>query len=58
VASCPGRSAAEIFGGIDAQKLQSSMTLFLRARPETPEFEAVLDRYFDGQPDPATDARL
>jgi uncharacterized protein (DUF1810 family) len=58
VAACPGRSAAEIFGGIDAQKLQSSMTLFRRAMPETSEFEAVLNRYFDGQPDPATDSRL
>jgi uncharacterized protein (DUF1810 family) len=58
VAGGPGRSPAEIFGGIDAQKLQSSMTLFMRAMPDTREFEAVLDRYFDGQPDPATDARL
>ncbi|HWE70546.1 MAG TPA: DUF1810 domain-containing protein [Acidimicrobiales bacterium] len=58
VAEGPGRSAAQIFGGIDAQKLQSSMTLFMRAWPETPEFQQVLDRYFDGRPDPATDERL
>ncbi|HEX3461007.1 MAG TPA: DUF1810 domain-containing protein [Acidimicrobiales bacterium] len=58
VAAGPGRSAADVFGGIDAQKLQSSMTLFRRAMPETPEFEAVLDRYFEGQPDPATEGRL
>jgi uncharacterized protein (DUF1810 family) len=28
-----GRSAEQIFGGLDAQKLRSSMTLFLRADP-------------------------
>ena len=30
VAEGPSQSAAEVFGGIDAQKLHSSMTLFLR----------------------------
>jgi uncharacterized protein (DUF1810 family) len=50
-----GRSAEDIFGGIDAQKLHSSMTLFLRAAPDEPRFAQVLDRYFDGRPDPATD---
>jgi uncharacterized protein (DUF1810 family) len=39
-------------------KLRSSMTLFDRAAPDEPEFAAVLDRYFDGVPDPATDERL
>jgi uncharacterized protein (DUF1810 family) len=51
-------SAQQIFGGIDAQKLRSSMTLFLRAAPERTEFAQVLGRYFDGVPDPATDQRL
>jgi uncharacterized protein (DUF1810 family) len=51
-------SAEQIFGGIDAVKLRSSMTLFLRAAPNEPLFREVLDRYFDGEPDPATDARL
>jgi uncharacterized protein (DUF1810 family) len=52
-------SAEEIFGGIDAQKLQSSMTLFKRADPDQAVFQQVLDRYFDGKPDPRTDtARL
>jgi uncharacterized protein (DUF1810 family) len=50
--------AEHIFGGIDTQKLQSSMTLFLRADPTEPVFQHVLDRYFNGQPDPATDQRL
>jgi uncharacterized protein (DUF1810 family) len=49
-----GRSAEQIFGGLDAQKLQSSMTLFARAAPDEPIFIAVLDRYFGGTPDPAT----
>ena len=58
VASAAAPSAEAIFGGIDARKLHSSMTLFHRAAPEQPEFAAVLERYFDGQPDAATDARL
>ena len=30
------------------------MTLFARAAPKDPVFAAVLDRYFDGEPDPRT----
>jgi uncharacterized protein (DUF1810 family) len=58
VAGSAAGSAEELLGGIDAQKLRSSMTLFLRADPTQPLFQRVLDRYFDGQPDPATDQRL
>ncbi len=50
--------AARIFGGLDAQKLRSSMTLFLRADPAEPLFGQVLAQYFDGEPDPATDRLL
>ncbi|HVB93901.1 MAG TPA: DUF1810 domain-containing protein [Acidimicrobiales bacterium] len=50
-----GPSADQIFGAIDAQKLRSSMTLFMRAAPDEPLFEQVLDRLFGDQPDPATD---
>ena len=53
-----GRSALEIFGSIDAVKLRSSMTLFHRAAPEEPVFEQVLERYYDGVADDATDDRL
>jgi uncharacterized protein (DUF1810 family) len=54
-----GRSADQIFGGVDAQKLRSSMTLFLRAGPDGPAgFAQVLHQYFGGQPDPATDRLL
>ncbi|HEX3906461.1 MAG TPA: DUF1810 domain-containing protein [Mycobacteriales bacterium] len=49
------RSALDIFGGIDAQKLRSSMTLFARAAPDESVFRQVLDRFFDGIPDQATD---
>ncbi len=58
VAATTGRTAEQIFGGIDAMKLHSSMTLFLRAAPEEPVFRAVLDRFFDGMPDRETDALL
>ena len=51
-------SAEQIFGGIDAQKLCSSMTLFWRAAPNEPLFKQVLDQYFSGQPDAATDERI
>lgn len=53
-----GRSAQDIFGSTDAMKLRSSMTLFARAAPESPGFREVLDRYFGGVADPATEDRL
>jgi uncharacterized protein (DUF1810 family) len=58
VAMLSGRSAAEIFGTLDAQKLRSSMTLFHAAAPDEPAFRQVLDVYFDGQQDEATTQRL
>jgi uncharacterized protein (DUF1810 family) len=58
VAASDARSAEAIFGGIDTQKLRSSMTLFdLAAPPEDDVFQKVLDRYFDGQRDGATERR-
>jgi uncharacterized protein (DUF1810 family) len=48
----------EVLGGIDALKLRSSMTLFARAAPDEPLFAQVLDQYFGGTADDATDARL
>jgi uncharacterized protein (DUF1810 family) len=53
-----GRSAEDMFGGIDAVKLRSSMTLFARASEADSVYHAVLDRYFGGEPDPHTEARL
>jgi uncharacterized protein (DUF1810 family) len=58
VAAAQAETAQEIFGGIDARKLHSSMTLFLRAEPSEALFQEVLERYFDGLPDAATDDRL
>ena len=58
VANTEGRTAAQIFGGIDERKLHSSMTLFLRADPQQEVFGEVLARYFDGEPDAATDGLL
>jgi uncharacterized protein (DUF1810 family) len=53
-----GRTADGILGPIDALKLRSSMTLFLRADPSDPVFRQVVDRFFGGAPDDATDALL
>ncbi len=50
--------AEEIFGALDAQKLRSSMTLFMRARPQEAVFGQLIDRYFAGTPDSATDELL
>lgn len=58
VAAIPGVSADQVFGVIDAMKLRSSMTLFARAAPDHQIFAEVLARYFDGVPDPATEALL
>lgn len=52
-----GKEAEDIFGDVDAVKLRSSMTLFAVASDE-PAFREVLDRYFDGEPDDATERRL
>jgi uncharacterized protein (DUF1810 family) len=58
VLATDGRTATEIFGELDAKKVRSSMTLFHRAAPDEPVFGQVLDRFYDGIPDEATDARL
>jgi uncharacterized protein (DUF1810 family) len=53
-----GRTAEQIFGGVDAMKLRSYVTLFLHAAPGEPVFRHVLDQYFDGIPDSATEQRI
>jgi uncharacterized protein (DUF1810 family) len=58
VAEAQGRTAEEIFGPVDAMKLRSSVTLFMRAAPEELSFPRILERYFAGIPDPATDRLL
>jgi uncharacterized protein (DUF1810 family) len=44
-----------VLGGIDALKLRSSMTLFARADPEEPLFTRVLERFYEGRSDAATE---
>jgi uncharacterized protein (DUF1810 family) len=56
IGNAPGEAVA-ILGPIDAMKLRSSLTLFHRAAPD-PLFPALLERFFDGAPDPATDEQL
>ena len=49
--------AVAVMGGIDAQKLRSSMTLFSHSGGD-PAFRAVLERFFGGEQDAATLERL
>jgi len=50
--------AEDIFGALDAQKLRSSMTLFLRAEPSARVFADVIDQLLGGRPDLTTDLLL
>ena len=58
VAAAEGQSAEDIFGGIDARKLHSCMTLFHRAAPHETLFQRVLEQYFGGLPDQVTEQLL
>jgi uncharacterized protein (DUF1810 family) len=51
------RSVEHIFGYPDDLKFRSSMTLFASVTDEN-VFRAALEKYFNGEPDPATIARL
>jgi uncharacterized protein (DUF1810 family) len=53
----PQADAVRVFGGIDAVKLRSSLTLFIRAGGG-PLFDAALRRWFGGHADDATDRLL
>ncbi len=53
-----GPSARDVLGQVDAMKLRSSMTLFARAAPDDPLFQAVLERYYGGAADEATEKLL
>lgn len=53
------RTLEDVFGPLDAMKLQSSMTLFAKAAEDRePIFQAVLDRYCAGEMNPRTLALL
>ncbi|HEX4197928.1 MAG TPA: DUF1810 domain-containing protein [Caulobacteraceae bacterium] len=58
VNSHAGRSALQIFGPPDDMKFRSSLTLFAEAAPDEPIFSQALARFFAGEPDPLTLARL
>ena len=48
----PDLSANEILGSPDDLKLRSSMSLFAQAVPDEAIFGRVLQRFYDGEPDP------
>ena len=58
LAGLSGRTAEQVFGEVDAMKLCSSMTLFLHADPGKPVFRQVLEQYFGGMTDSATEPRI
>jgi uncharacterized protein (DUF1810 family) len=58
VTQIDGRTAGEIFGWPDDMKLRSSMTLFARASDDNAVFVTVLEKFYGGEDDPATLARL
>ncbi|VXC78229.1 DUF1810 domain-containing protein [Massilia sp. 9I] len=58
VAALDTDSANEVFGHPDDLKFRSSMTLFADVAPDEAVFQACIDKYFDGEADEATLARL
>ncbi|HEX8418605.1 MAG TPA: DUF1810 domain-containing protein [Sphingomonas sp.] len=54
VATAAAGSAEAIFGGIDAVKLRSSMTLFEAVADDGAPFAAAIDRFFGGERDAET----
>lgn len=54
----PNRTVSDIFAYPDDLKFRSSITLFGSVAPGEEVFRAALLKYFAGQPDPATLARL
>jgi uncharacterized protein (DUF1810 family) len=59
LASCvEGCSIEQIFGHPDDLKFRSSMTLFAHCTPDNEVFVKALQKYFNGEQDPLTLARL
>jgi uncharacterized protein (DUF1810 family) len=58
VANLEGVSGEDIFGYPDEMKFRSSMTLFTQVAADNEVFKRCLERYFQGEPDPATLAAL
>jgi uncharacterized protein (DUF1810 family) len=53
-----GRTVEQIFGYPDNMKFRSSMTLFAEITADNGEFVSALEKYFGGERDKATLARL
>ena len=53
-----GRLIEDVFGYPDYLKFHSSITLFARAAPGEPIFQAALDKFYGGKPDALTLNRL
>jgi len=53
-----GKTALQILGSPDDMKFHSCMTLFAQVAPDEPVFDAALEKYFGGVPDPNTLALL
>ena len=53
-----GRSAHEMLGSPDDLKLRSCVTLFAQVDTPGSVFEQVLEKYYEGEPDPLTLAHL
>ncbi len=58
VLATSGATPDQIFGSLDAMKVRSSMTLFHLAAPDEPSFGEVLERFYGGTTDAATDSML
>ena len=54
----PTDDPVEVFGDVDATKLKSSLTLFTDTDPDEPLFSAVLEKFYGGERDGATEERL
>ncbi|WP_207101370.1 DUF1810 domain-containing protein [Paracoccus shandongensis] len=54
----PTLPAERIMGGIDAEKLRSSATLFAAVEGAPPVFHRILDTFYGGRPCPVTVRRL
>ena len=58
VNAIPDRTVEQIFGGIDATKFRSSMTLFSLVATQPEPFSQALEKYFGGQTDSLTISQL
>ena len=52
------RDPDSVLGGLDAMKLRSSMTLFASVADASPVFARVLEEFYAGAADPATERLL